>query len=198
MEVPEDTAIIVDNTYVDDTDKKINIIGTSSRYQIKKATYKLEHNKERTDIKKINFPDEYFIYETQLTILQNIYDDLPTINLNNTNVVKQIERKIYGYKHQDIDKKQLDETKLISLKLIVHKLIECNLTCYYCFCKMMLLYKLVREPKQWTLDRIDNEYGHSVDNIVLSCLECNLKRRRTNQNKFVFTKQLKITRTETE
>jgi len=62
----------------------------------------------------------------------------------------------------------------------------------------MLLYKLVREPKQWTLDRIDNEYGHSVDNIVLSCLECNLKRRRTNQNKFVFTKQLKITRIETE
>lgn len=40
---------------------------------------------------------------------------------------------------------------------------------------MMLLYKLVREPKQWTLDRIDNEYGHCVDNIVLSCLECNLK-----------------------
>jgi len=62
----------------------------------------------------------------------------------------------------------------------------------------MLLYKLVREPKQWTLDRIDNEYGHCVDNIVLSCLECNLKRRRTNQNKFVFTKQLKITRIETE
>lgn len=36
MEVPKDTAIIVDDTYVDDTDKKINIIGTSSRYQIKK------------------------------------------------------------------------------------------------------------------------------------------------------------------
>ena len=38
---------------INDTDKKINIIGTSSRYQIKKATYKLDNNKERNDIKKL-------------------------------------------------------------------------------------------------------------------------------------------------
>jgi hypothetical protein len=52
---------------------------------------------------------------------------------------------------------------------------------------------MVRENKQWTLDRIDNNLGHNEDNVVIACLECNLKRRRTNQSKFLFTKQLKIT-----
>lgn len=183
-----------DSTTISETDKKINITGTSSRYQIKKATYKLENNKERIDIKKLKFPDDYFIYETQLALLQNIYNDLPNINLNYINVVKQIEKKTYGYKQQDIEKNMFNSVKHINLNLIINKLIECNLTCYYCFCKMLLLYKIVRDPKQWTLDRIDNDYGHNDDNIVLSCLECNLKRRRTNQNKFAFTKQLKITR----
>jgi len=179
---------------INDTDKKINIIGTSSRYQIKKATYKLDNNKERNDIKKLEFPDEYFIYENQLELLKNIYNDLPNINLNHKYIVKQLEKKIYSYKQQDIEKNRFNNVKIINLNLIINKLIECNLTCYYCFCKMRLLYKIVRDPKQWTLDRIDNDYGHNDDNIVLSCLECNLKRRRTNQHKFAFTKQLKITR----
>jgi len=179
---------------INDTDKKINIIGTSSRYQIKKATYKLDNNKERNDIKKLEFPDEYFIYENQLELLKNIYNDLPNINLNHKYIVKQLEKKIYSYKQQDIEKNRFNNVKIINLNLIINKLIECNLTCYYCFCKMMLLYKIVREIKQWTLDRINNEYGHNNDNIVFSCLECNLKRRRINQTKFVFTKQLKITR----
>jgi len=42
-----------DSTTINKTDKIINITGTSSRYQIKKATYKLENNKERIDIKKL-------------------------------------------------------------------------------------------------------------------------------------------------
>ena len=85
--------------------------------------------------------------------------------------------------------------KHINLNLIINKLIECNLTCYYCFCKLMLLYKIVRDPKQWTLDRIDNDYGHNDDNIVLSCLECNLKKRKIRKESFLFTKNLKIVQT---
>ena len=48
--------------------------------------------------------------------------------------------------------------------------------------------------KQWTLDRIDNDQGHTYDNVVIACLECNLQRRRTNSDKFLFTKQMKIVR----
>jgi hypothetical protein len=48
--------------------------------------------------------------------------------------------------------------------------------------------------KQWTLDRIDNDIGHNKKNLVIACLECNLKRKRTNKDKFMFTKNMKITR----
>jgi hypothetical protein len=56
------------------------------------------------------------------------------------------------------------------------------------------LYKLVREMQQWTLDRIDNDRGHFLDNVEISCLECNLKRKKQNSDKFLFTKQIKIVR----
>ena len=41
---------------------------------------------------------------------------------------------------------------------------------------------------QWTLDRIDNNLGHNSDNVLISCLECNLKRRRMNMERFQFSK----------
>ena len=57
---------------------------------------------------------------------------------------------------------------------------------------MYLFYKQIRDKKQWTLDRIDNSVGHNSDNVIISCLECNLKRRTTEMDRFTFTKQLKI------
>ena len=53
---------------------------------------------------------------------------------------------------------------------------------------------MVRDPKQWSVDRINNCNGHNKDNIVLSCLDCNLKRRNKNKDSFLFTKQLKVVR----
>jgi hypothetical protein len=54
------------------------------------------------------------------------------------------------------------------------------------------MYETVREKRQWTLDRINNDIGHNNDNVVICCLECNLKRGRLNDEKFKFTKQMKI------
>jgi hypothetical protein len=59
---------------------------------------------------------------------------------------------------------------------------------------MFILYENVREPKQWTVDRINNDLGHNNDNFVLACLDCNLKRRCKSCDKFLFTKQLNIIR----
>ena len=57
---------------------------------------------------------------------------------------------------------------------------------------VLLFYKNVREEKQWTLDRIDNNSGHSNINTVIACLQCNLQRRNTNDKKFLFTKQMRL------
>ena len=61
---------------------------------------------------------------------------------------------------------------------------------------MFILYKNVRDKKQWSVDRIDNNLGHNIDNIVLACLDCNLKRRCKTSDKFLFTKQLNIIKQE--
>jgi hypothetical protein len=57
---------------------------------------------------------------------------------------------------------------------------------------MLIIYDKSRENRQWTIDRIDNDKGHNCDNYHLSCFECNIKRRRQSDEKFLFTKQLTI------
>ena len=57
---------------------------------------------------------------------------------------------------------------------------------------MLLLYDDYRCDNQWTLDRIDNNIGHNTNNVVISCLKCNLERRNTNQDKYNFTKNMSI------
>ena len=69
-------------------------------------------------------------------------------------------------------------------------LIENELKCYYCIKCVYVLYKSVREPKQWSVERMNNKYGHNKNNITIACLECNMKRRTIYHERFRFTKQL--------
>ena len=75
-------------------------------------------------------------------------------------------------------------------------MVESKMKCFYCRNDMYLIYKNVRQMNQWTLDRIDNSLGHNSNNVVVSCLECNLKRRNTDKDKFLFTKRLNIKKEE--
>ena len=54
------------------------------------------------------------------------------------------------------------------------------------------LTKNKRDKKQWTLDRIDNSIGHNTNNLVISCLECNIQKRDRNHEQFLFSKNMKI------
>jgi len=105
---------------------------------------------------------------------------------------KELEKKINGYKAQDIKKEIYDANLLINLSDTIEKLISSRMRCYYCKCAVYLLYKNVREPTQWSLDRTDNDKCHSKDNTVIACLKCNLQRRVISADKFTFTKSLKI------
>jgi hypothetical protein len=104
----------------------------------------------------------------------------------------ELQKKLNSYKQQDITKKKHNLHLLISLEEIIEKLVISKLKCYYCKHDLYIFYKNIRESYQWTLDRINNDIGHYTDNVVISCLECNLKRRRTNADAFLFTKQLRI------
>ena len=105
--------------------------------------------------------------------------------------MREIDKKLTSYKTQDINKNRYNE-KNITLEETIEKLVSSKLICKYCRCKMYILYNKVRDLDQWTLDRIDNDLAHTNNNVVICCLRCNLQRRRQNDNKFLFTKQLKI------
>ena len=107
-------------------------------------------------------------------------------------VQKSIEKKIKGYENQDIKKDKLNKKKLINYEDLLEILVISKLKCYYCKCDCLLMYDNVREKKQWTLDRLNNDEGHNRDNVVVSCLECNLKKGTIDDKKFKFAKQMRI------
>jgi hypothetical protein len=181
---------------MDEIPKKINIFGTNNRYRMKQLinndTIEKE-SKKRVQSEKWSFSDEYFEHSTQIKMINGIfnnnyinYDDVSKI------AIQEINRKISSYKQQDILKKRYDETKFLTFQSIINKMIECELKCRYCSTEMNVLYDISREMHQWSVDRIDNDLGHNIDNYHLACLDCNLKRRRRTDEKFLFTKQLNI------
>jgi hypothetical protein len=183
-------------------EKKVLINGTNNRYQIKKLTREEVEIKKRKSSEKWGLTGEYFTVEKQEFIINVLHQQLTsnvveTVDANFLNVINsELNKKISSYKHQDIIKKLLDAEKFVDLNTVITKLYECNLECYYCKDKMFLLYEMAREMKQWSVDRINNDLGHNRDNIVMACLDCNLKRRRKGKDAFLFTKQLNIIKSE--
>ncbi len=126
---------------------------------------------------QINLVNKYFM---------NLDDE------NTPHLKGEISRKINGYKSQDVKKDIYDANKLVNMDNVLEKLVACKLKCYYCKIPVKVLFTKVRDDRQWTLDRIDNDICHSNSNTVICCLKCNLERRVKNSKDFVFTKQLKI------
>jgi hypothetical protein len=103
-----------------------------------------------------------------------------------------VKQKIYSYKSQDLAKNKYCESEFISLKDVFDLFLENQLICHYCEKQVMILYENIREPRQWSLDRIDNTRGHNRGNLFLSCLSCNLRRRCMYHERYKFTKSCAI------
>lgn len=178
------------------TPKQINIFGTNNRYQMKKLIneHKLEQEtKKRVQTESWTFSAEHYEYKNQLKMLVDISNNNGVFFHDISKIaIQEINKKISGYKQQDKLKKIFNETNFLTYEAIIDKMIECELKCRYCKVEMLVLYDISREMKQWSVDRIDNDVGHNVGNFHLACLDCNLKRRRRTDEKFLFTKQLNI------
>ena len=103
---------------------------------------------------------------------------------------QQIRAKMSGYRAQDQLKGIYLESDFVTFERIVELMHACNLTCFYCKEGVKMVYEYVREPKQWSLERMDNAYGHNGDNVVIACLTCNLRRRTMHYERYVATKQM--------
>ncbi len=176
--------------------KKINIEGVGNRYLMKKVM-KIEKKVELKkniplNLKEENIDNDLYYLNELIHDINNNKSSKNDTNNNLTFVKRNVEKKIQSYKQQDIQKGRFSEDKNITYEEVIEKLKECNLLCFYCNENVLLHYEIVREIKQWTLDRIDNDLGHYCDNVIIACLQCNLKRRRTTQSAFLFTRQLNI------
>jgi hypothetical protein len=137
-------------------------------------------------------PDEQLAYITAIAEDRILPENADICKL----IMQQICNKISGYKSQDVEKDLFNEPEFVDYKSVLEKMTECKNQCYYCKNLVHVLYEFVREPKQWTLERIDNKLGHNKTNVVIACLNCNLHRKTMHTERYLFTKQLNIVKSE--
>lgn len=162
-------------------DKKILINGKNNIDKINKVI-----NPLRSCVINNPIDDSYYDSENQIKLLNQTY-----LNSTDKNISQMLNTKLTGYRAQDIEKKKFNQSEFITMNPLLEKLVASKLKCFYCKENILLCYKNVREKKQWTLDRIDNNLGHNTDNVLISCLECNLKRRCLDMNKYKDSKKFK-------
>jgi len=171
--------------------KKIEIKGKHQTDRINKAND--PNNKDIIAVRDCmkSLPNNIFEYKYQIGLINKLFLDIEQSPDYKKECLREINKKLASYKTQDINKNRYDETN-ISQAQAIEKIVGCKLKCFYCKTKMAIFYNKVREQCQWTLDRINNDLSHTNDNVVVCCLQCNLKRRCQNDKKFLFTKQLII------
>ncbi len=111
-------------------------------------------------------------------------------------ILREIDTKRKAYIYQDKHHEIYDPRYSITTERIVELLVSSELLCYYCREICQVTYKESMCRKQWTLDRIDNNYGHNDTNVVIACLDCNLKRGTMDSERFRQGKQFTFRKVE--
>ena len=104
-------------------------------------------------------------------------------------IIREIDMKRKAYIYQDKHHEIYDPRYSITTNRIVELLVAAELLCFYCREICQVTYKEAMCRRQWTLDRVDNNYGHNDTNVVIACLDCNLKRGTMDAERFRQGKQ---------
>jgi len=111
-------------------------------------------------------------------------------------ITREIDTKRKAYIYQDKHHKIYDPRYTVTTNRIVELLVAAELLCHYCREICQVAYKESMCRRQWTLDRIDNNYGHNDANVVIACLDCNLKRGTMDAERFRQGKQFTFRKVE--
>lgn len=175
-----------------DNIRKIIITDTTKKIE---GTEKLQEKKTRRAVSDWKFAEEDYSHENQLCIIDALFSMIDQEHVEESRktailkcALQQLQKKISGYKSQDLLKKLYDPDKFVTIDNVITHLRESKLMCFYCKTPVQVLYSIVREVHQWTLDRIDNLCGHNDDNVMIACLDCNLKRKTMYHERYAFTK----------
>ena len=154
-----------------------------------------DKEKQRTICKEWDLMFDIDSHAEQVSNINQLY--LNGECSNSDIFLSQLNKKLNGYKRQDSKKLRLNQDKFMDIDTLLQLLVESKLRCDYCRKCLYILYSKSFDKKQWTLDRINNGIGHNKDNCVISCLKCNVQRRVMDDEKFKFTKQMKIKKIDT-
>ena len=148
---------------------------------------KKRENQKNTSVIENSIQKNTTTHKIEVEYINKLFFNLEFNDIKN--LKSEIKTKLNGYKSQDLKKKRYDNEVFISFDDTVEKLVISKLKCYYCNCNLTIFYNDNRQKDQWTLERINNSICHSKDNVVISCLECNLKRRCIDSDRFKYSKQ---------
>lgn len=172
---------------------KIYITGTKNRYDVKKLLNLTGIIEEKIGITE----NHYLSHSDQYSIITNLKFNFEENKNNYIFFIKELTKKLYNYKRQDIIKESTNQKikesfiDTMSLSDVIEKLYQSNLVCNYCGGNVLIMFSNKREMMQWSLDRIDNLRFHSNENTVISCLGCNLERKNKSKQSFEFQKNIK-------
>ena len=93
-----------------------------------------------------------------------------------------VKNKVASYTRQDIKMNRVTDEN-VTVEDVERKLKESCMRCFYCGIKMIKMETSGRI--QWTLDRKENHIAHTDANTVVACLQCNLKKRRQETQRFI-------------
>jgi 5-methylcytosine-specific restriction endonuclease McrA len=126
----------------------------------------------------------------------SISSDPIAVSASLKHIAREIDTKRKAYIYQDKNHQIYDPRFSITTDRIVELLVGSELLCHYCREICQVAYKESMCRRQWTLDRIDNNYGHNDTNVVIACLDCNLKRGTMDSERFRQGKQFTFRKVE--
>lgn len=98
------------------------------------------------------------------------------INLDNLLTFPQITKNINSKisRHQTFDKAKFKRKGTITVDYVKKLLREQLAQCYYCKDLVLINYE-TSCLYQYSIDRLDNNKPHDIENVVISCYYCNCK-----------------------
>jgi hypothetical protein len=181
--------------------KKIDILGKRNQDKMKQmadpdAVIERKAPKHKSGI----IPDELYTPDQSLvlSILKSVLGSSESMTTAPTlkHILREIDTKRKAYIYQDKHHEIYDPRYSITTERIVELLVGAELLCHYCREICQVAYKEAMCRRQWTLDRIDNNYGHNDANVVIACLDCNLKRGTMDAERFRQGKQFTFRKVE--
>jgi len=184
--------------------KKIDILGKRNQDKMKQMAdpdavieRKIPKHKLAALPEEIYTPDQSLVLDilkgniAEKSLGTSVYTYLSSEPITTTlkHIIREIDTKRKAYIYQDKHHKIYDPRYSITTERIVELLVNAELLCHYCREICQVAYKEAMCRKQWTLDRIDNNYGHNDTNVVIACLDCNLKRGTMDFERFRQGKQ---------